>query len=229
MNRELRRADLILCPSTFVQETLIENGLPESKCLIQPFGVDTKIFLPRQRLPSNPRFICVGTICLRKGHQYLFRAFELVKQRFPDAELICVGQYKTDFRIEWPRWAGTFRHITHLPHSDLAALLQTCTAFVFPSQEEGFARVLTEAMAAGLPILASHQSGATTLVEDGVEGIIIRAQDPRHIADAMVRVASDTKLNRKMGEAALQKGAEKNTWQDYGDRLLDAYARKLSC
>jgi len=229
MNRELRRADLILCPSTFVQETLIENGLPKNKCLIQPFGVDTNIFLSRQVVPSHPRFICVGTICLRKGHQYLFRAFELVKQLLPDAELICVGPYKTDFRSERPRWAGTFRHITHLPHSDLAALLHTCTAFVLPSQEEGFARVLSEAMAAGLPILASHESGATTLVKDGVEGIIIKAQDPRHIADAMVRVASDPELNRKMGEAALQKGAKKNTWQDYGDRLLDAYARKLSC
>ena len=228
ISRELRRADLILCPSTFVRETMIENGLPQNKCLIQPFGVDTKIFLPRQRLPSNPRFICVGTICLRKGHQYLFRAFELVKQRFPDAELICVGQYKTDFRRERPKWKGTFHHIPHLSHTDLATLLQTCTAFVFPSQEEGFARVLSEAMAAGLPILASHQSGATTLVEDGIEGIIIRAQDPRHIANAMIQVFLDPDLNRKMGEAALQKGATKNTWQDYGDRLLDAYLGKLS-
>ena len=229
MRQELELADLILCPSIFVRETMIENGLPENKCLIQPFGVDTSTFLPRQSVPIKPRFICVGTICLRKGHQYLFRAFELVKKRLPDAELICVGQYKTDFRSERPRWAGTFRHITQLPHSDLAALLQTCTAFVLPSQEEGFARVLSEAMAAGLPILASHQSGATTLVEDGVEGIIIKAQDPQHIADAMIRVAADPELNRKMGEAALQKGAKKNTWQDYADRLLDAYARKLSC
>jgi glycosyltransferase involved in cell wall biosynthesis len=229
MRQELEMADLILCPSTFVRETMIENGLPENKCLIQPFGVDTKVFLPRQRLPSKPRFICVGTICLRKGHQYLFRAFELVKKRLPDAELICVGQYKTDFRHERPRWEGTFRHIPHLSLADLATLLQSCTAFVFPSQEEGFARVLPMAMAVGLPIIASHQSGATTLVKDGVQGIIIRAQDPQHIADAMVRIASDPKLNQKMGEASLQKGATKNTWQDYGDRLLDAYARKLSC
>lgn len=229
MRQELEMADLILCPSTFVRETMIENGLPENKCLIQPFGVDTKVFLPRQNPPKKPLFICVGTICLRKGHQYLFRAFELVKKLLPDAELICVGQYKTDFRCERQRWEGTFRHIPHLSHADLAALLQTCTAFVFPSQEEGFARVLSEAMAAGLPILASHQSGATTLVDDGVEGIIIRAQDPQHIADAMIRVAADPKLNQRMGEASLQKGATKNTWQDYGDRLLDAYPRKLSC
>jgi len=72
------------------------------------------------------------------------------------------------------------------------------------------------------------QSGATTLVEDGVEGIIIRAQDLQHIADTMARVTSGPKLSREIGEAALQKSAAENTWQDYGDRILDAYLGKLS-
>jgi glycosyltransferase involved in cell wall biosynthesis len=166
---------------------------------------------------------------LRKGHQYLFRAFELVKKRLPDAELICVGQYKTDFRRERQRWEGTFRHIPHLSHTDLASLLQSCTAFVFPSQEEGIARAQIEALAVGLPVIGTHEGGATTLVRDGIEGCIVRGRDSRHIADAMIQVFLDPELNRKMGEAALQKGATKNTWQDYGDRLLDTYARKLSC
>ena len=108
-------------------------------------------------------------------------------------------------------------------------MLQKCTAFVFPSQEEGFARVISEAMGAGLPIIASHESGATTLVHDGIEGFIVRGRDPQHIADAMIRVALDPELNLKMGKAAVEKGATKNSWQDYGDRLLDVYARKLSC
>jgi glycosyltransferase involved in cell wall biosynthesis len=165
----------------------------------------------------------VGTICLRKGHQYLFRAFAEVKKQLPAAELICVGNVKTDFRKEWPHWRGTFTHIPHLPHAELAKLLQTCTAFVFPSQEEGFARAIVEAMAVGLPIIASPESGATTLVDDGVEGFIVRGNDPPAIAAAMLRVAQDPELCRRLGEAAHKKGAVKNTWQDYGDRLLNAY------
>jgi len=228
MNRELDRADLILCPSTFVKDTMISNGIVEAKCFVNPFAVDTQLFNPRSLIPITPKFICVGTICVRKGYQYLFRAFELVKRRLPEAELICVGQYKTDFRRERPRWDGTFRHIPHLSHSDLGALLQTCTAFVFPSQEEGFARVLSEAMGAGLPIIASYESGATTLVRDGKEGFIVRGRDPQHLAEAMTRVALDPELNLKMGKAALEKGATKNTWQDYGNRLLDEYGKRLS-
>jgi glycosyltransferase involved in cell wall biosynthesis len=228
MNRELERADLILCPSAFVRETMLTNGLPTEKCFVNPFGVDTTVFEKRENVPAKPRFACVGTICLRKGHQYLFQAFAHVKKQLPDAELICVGDVKTDFRKEWPKWRGTFTHVHHLPHQELAGLLQTCTAFVFPSQEEGFARVISEAMAAGLPILASHESGATTLVADGVEGFIVHGRDPRHIADSMIRLANDRDLNRKMGEAARQKGAAKNTWQDYGDRLLAEYQKRLS-
>ena len=207
---------------------MLANGIPAEKCLVNPIGADVSIFKLRETVPTKPRFISVGTICLRKGHQYLFRAFELVKKELPGAELICAGSVKTDFRKEWPKWQGTFTHIPHLPHDQLAKLLQTCTAFVFPSLEEGFARSIVEAMAVGLPIIASHESGATTLVVDGVEGVIVRGRDPQQIAEAMLRVARDSELCRHMGEAAHKKGAIKNTWQDYGDRLLAEYARRLN-
>jgi glycosyltransferase involved in cell wall biosynthesis len=227
MNRELERADLILCPSVFVRDSMVANGIRAEKCFINPFGADVSIFQQRKVISPTPKFIAVGTICVRKGHQYLFRAFELVKRQLPEAELICVGDLKTDFRKEWPRWQGTFTHITHLPHVELARLLQTCTAFVFPSLEEGFARAVVEAMAVGLPIIASPESGASTLVEDGAEGFIVLGRDPQHIAEAMLRVARDPELCRRMGEAAHKKGAVKNTWQDYGDRLLAEYAIRL--
>lgn len=228
MNRELERADVVLCPSSFVRDTMVLNGIAAEKCFINPFGVDTSVFRPRATVPEKIRYVIIGTVTVRKGHQYLFRAFEKVKKVFPDAELVCVGELKTDFRREWPKWRSTCTYFPHLTHAELAKLLSTCTAFVLPSLEEGFARVLSEAMAAGLPILASYESGATTLIEDGVEGFIVRARDPQHIADAMIRVAADRGLNQTMGAAAHQKGAAKNTWLDYGDRLLAEYARRLN-
>ena len=228
MNRELELADLIIVQSSFCKESMLWNGIPAEKIMVNPMGVDTSIFKPRKQVPAKPRFIAVGTICLRKGHQYLFRAFEKVKQQLPEAELICVGDYKTDFRRERPKWAGTFTHYPNLSHPELAKLLQTCTAFVFPSQEEGIARAQIEALAAGLPVIGTHEGGASTLVQDGVEGFIVRGRDPQHIADAMLRVANDPSLCQRMGEAAFTKGAVKNTWQDYGDRLLAAYTQRLN-
>lgn len=228
MNRELERADLILCPSRFVFESMLMNGIPESKCFLNPFGVDTSIFRPRPAVPAKPRYICVGTIRLLKGHQYLFRAFQIVKQKLPEAELVLVGRYYPDFHVEKARWRGTFTHFPSLTHPKLAELLQTCSAFVLPSTQEGLARVIPEAMAAGLPVIASYESGATTLVDDGAEGFIIRPREPEHIAAAMIKVATDTELNRRMGEAAWRRGAAQNSWQDYGDRLLAEYTARLN-
>lgn len=227
MNCELERADLVLCPSTFVRDTMVQNGIAEEKCFVSPFGVNTSVFAKRTSLPTQARFVCVGTICLRKGHQYLFRAFQQLMSRLPGAELVCVGDVKCDFRREWPKWRNQVRHIESMSHPQLAALLQSATAFVFPSLEEGFARVLTEAMGAGLPIIATHESGASTLVENGVQGIMVPARRIDKLTEAMHQVATDHRLNLRMGEAAYEVGARRNTWQDYGDRLLAEYERRL--
>jgi glycosyltransferase involved in cell wall biosynthesis len=228
MNRELERADFLIVQSEFCKESMIENGIPAEKVFVNPMGVDTATFKKRTTVPVKPRFICVGMICVRKGHQYLFRAFQIVKKHIPEAELVCVGGYKPDFQKEKSRWEGTFTHHPHLSHAELSELFQTCTAFVFPSQEEGIARAQVEALASGLPVIGTHPGGTTTLVKDGVEGFIVRNHDIHGLADAMIRLAQDRVLNQRMGEAAYEKGAVKNTWQDYGDRLLAEYEQRLS-
>jgi len=145
-----------------------------------------------------------------------------------EAELICVGDYKSDFRKERPKWEGTFVHRERLTHAEIAALLNHCTAFVFPSQEEGIARAQIEAMACALPIVGTHEAGTTTVVDDGTEGLIVPGRDPKHIAAAMIRLGQDRDLNQRMGDAAYKKVAANNSWQDYGDRLLNRYSELIA-
>lgn len=228
INREIEMADIVLCPSSFVRDTMILNGIPPEKCFVSHFGVNTEIFRKRESLPKNPRFISVGSLTVRKGQQYLFRAFQKVKEALPDAELICVGGLRPDFKDEMKKWKGTFTHYDGVPHTELARMLAECTAFVLPSLEEGFARVLSEAMAVGLPILASYESGATTVVRDGVEGIIIQPRNIQAMTDAMLRMALHPEENSAMGDAAYLAGGKSNTWADYTKRLLDEYARHLA-
>ena len=227
VNRELEMADMILCPSTFVRDTMVMNGIPHEKCFISHFGVNTSIFKPRQKIPLAPTFVCVGTICLRKGHQYLFRAFKKVKEQMPNARLICIGIVRPDFKKEWELWKDTFEHHQHLDHSELADLLTTASAFVFPSMEEGFARVLSEALAVGLPIITTHESGGTTVIRDQEEGLIVRARDVEGLTSAMIRLASDPDLCAEMGGKALLIGSCSNTWADYTLRLYNEYVRRL--
>jgi starch synthase len=227
MNREFERADIVVAQSKFCKESMIMNGIPADKIVVNLMGVDLSIFSRRVAVPNTVRFICVGTICLRKGHQYLFRAWEIVKRELPDAELICVGPYKRDFRKERPKWEGKFIHHRHVAQTEVARLLQTCTAFVFPSQEEGIARAQVEALACGIPVIGTHEGGTTTVVDDGLEGFIVRGRDPAHIADAMIRIGRDRGLNERMGDAAYRRVATQNSWQQYGDRLLVRYAEAL--
>jgi glycosyltransferase involved in cell wall biosynthesis len=139
--------------------------------------------------------------------------------------LVCAGEFLADFKREKARWDGTFTHYPALTHSALAALLRECSAFVLPSNEEGFARAIIEAMGSGLPIIATHQSGATTLVENEVHGLIVNGRNIDELASAMLRLAKDTVLNEKMGKAAYQRGARLNSWGDYAERLLTIYTK----
>ncbi|MEP6669445.1 MAG: hypothetical protein ABJF10_09850, partial [Chthoniobacter sp.] len=72
------------------------------------------------------------------------------------------------------------------------------------------------------------EGGATTLVRDGVEGFIVPGRDTLQIAEAMLKVANDPGLNERMGKAAHEAGSRQNTWQDYGDRLLAEFRRRLN-
>lgn len=228
VNRELEMADMILCPSLFVRDTMVQNGIPSEKCFISHFGVDTSVFKPRQVLPSEPVFICVGSLCLRKGHQYLFRAFEIVKRSLPNARLICVGGIRPDFLKEWKHWRGICEHHNYMDHSILASKLASATAFVFPSLEEGFARVLSEAMAVGLPIIATYESGASTIVRDGEEGMIVAARNVDALAACMIRAANKPDENLLMGSKSFSAGIQSNTWKDYADRIYREYIRRLN-
>lgn len=227
INREIERADLIVCASTYVRESMLYNGISESKLAVNPFGADLSVFTPRQNLPEKPRFLFVGALTLRKGLQYLLPAFERLKNEFPESELILCGGVYPDFNKLFHGWTHLFTQMQGLGHPEVAKLMRSCTAFVFPSIEEGFARVLSEAMAAGLPIIATHNSGATTMVEDGKQGIIIPARSPDGVFKAMKQLIQNRDQCEAMGQAAALKIAQEGSWASYGKRLLEIYRLHL--
>lgn len=227
-NREIERADVVLCASTYVRDTMLYNGVPESKLAVNPFGVDLETFVAREQVPAKPRFLFVGSLTLRKGLQYLIPAFERLRAEFPDAELILCGTvYSPDFDRLFEKWRHLFTHHRGLPHAELSSLMRSCTAFVFPSIEEGFARVIAEAMASGLPIIATHNSGATTVVEDGKEGIIVPTGSPDAVYQAMQQMIQRPDLCERMGKAAAARMARGGSWADYARRLVEVYARHI--
>lgn len=227
ITQEIQSADMVLCPSEFVRDSMVSHGVDPQKCFVHSFGADLEVFNPRAELPSIPTFITVGSICLRKGHQYLFPAFRALKESFPNARLVCVGEVRPDFQDEWPKWVGTFEHVPHISHADLSHRLRSATGFVFPSLEEGFARVLSEAMASGLPIIATHESGATTVMQHGVHGLVVKPRDEVGLTGAMEQLITDPQLNLHMGLKAFHDIASQNSWEDYTNKLFREYEHRL--
>ncbi len=221
-SKDALRADVVLCPSHWVYDSMTSHGVDPEKCALNPFGVDLELFQERDDLPAFPRFICVGALRLRKGLQYLLPAFDRMLERFPEAELILVGGFHNDFKPVWEKWSQhpNIRHFHNMPHSELCGLLRTCTAFVLPSVEEGFARAIIEAMASALPIVATYESGATTLVEHEKSGVIVPSCDAGAIQKAMEKLAADPDLCKQMGHEAALRGRAGNSWDDYGRRCL---------
>ena len=217
--QDLERADYILCSSLFVRDSMLYNGIQDAKLAVLPYGADVSTFTPSQSATAHPRFIAVGTLTLRKGTTYLLDAMRLVRQAHPEAELLLVGGVHDDMKGIISRWQGEFTHIPSVSHSELSTLLQQSLAFVFPSCEEGFARVLSEAMAAGLPIVATHESGASTVITDGENGFIVPPRQPGLLAERLLQLLEDPILAHRMGAAASSYAKLHGSNENYGVQI----------
>ncbi len=229
MNRELEDADLVLCPSEFVRDTMVMNGIAEQKCVVLPFGVSEtfRARLVRQVPAREPMFVFVGQVGLRKGCQYLFPAFAEVRRQFPAARLVCIGGVLKEFRSFAARYAGVVELAGWQPPERVRDYLGRALAMVMPSVEEGQARVLNEGLAAGLPLIATYESGVTSLIQDGVEGIVVKARRVDQLGAAMKRLLANADEAETMRHSALSKARELGSWTVYAQRLIEIYQDRL--
>ena len=221
---ETNLADLILVPSDYVKETLIENGVAESKIIIVPYGAD----LPKvtsttpKKYNSKIRFIFVGHICQRKGIKYLLEAFS----RFSNAnvELVLVGEIIGGYE-GLKKYRHLFTHIRSVSHAELAELYYSADVFVIPSMHEGSALVVFEALAAGLPVITTLNTGS--IVRDNEEGFIVPICDVDTLFEKMELLSKDSQQRKKMSLKAKER-AKLFTWKAYRLRVAQAIKVYLS-
>jgi glycosyltransferase involved in cell wall biosynthesis len=223
--REHQLATKIIAASSFTKRTLIAHGVPAEKIIINPYGVDLKLFRPpahrRERTPL--RFLFLGSVDARKGAPLLVEAWRRTAMK--NAELLLVGPVTDAERRLIPKLSG-LKVTGKLPHRELPELLRSCDVLVFPSYCEGFAQVLLEAMASGMPVITTEATAGPDLMTDGVEGRIIPSGNLDALIDAMQHFARRPEETEKMSVAA-RLCAERFSWDAYGDRwqeILRAHA-----
>lgn len=221
---EIAACDRLVVDSTFVARSFVERGVsPERIAVITP-GVDLGRFYPaddapRQRQPF--RVVCVGTLTPRKGQHVLLRAWRTA--RLPDAELVLVGPPGRGAAAVVRGFAGTFRHLPRVDNACLRDLLVTASVFVLPSVEDGFAQAPFEAMACGVPVIVTSNSGVADLIEEGVNGFVVPPLDPEAIQIHLETLFRDPDRVVAMGRAALATTRRVGSWPDYVGRMLEQH------
>lgn len=228
LTEEEKAVDALFSPSTFTTSKLIEWGVPEEKIYEIPFGVDTQTFRPRHDraegpvphdgMPSGPiRFAFSGAVSRRKGADSLLRAWKRLDLK--NAELHLYGKVR-DVRGELREAQGVIAH-GHVP---LAQELPKNDVYVFPSTLEGSAKSVYEALACGLPVVTTPDSGS--IVRDEVDGLIVPSGDDDALSHAIRRLYEDPGLRQQLGKSARRR-AEDHTWEAYGRRVWQAYRQLL--
>lgn len=223
---EYAEADCITVPSTFVVNSFTAEGVPAAKLRHLPYGVNLTRFHPAGT-PDPGRFdvLFVGGMSLRKGVQYLVQAYQRIQHPrlsltfagLPDPELIAMLRD----RGLWPEQA---RVIGHVPQPQLKELLSRSHVLVLPSIEEGLALVLAQAMACGCPVVATENTGAADLLEDGTGGFILPIRDVDRLAQRLQLLADQPALRADLSEAAVSRVRALGGWSDYGSRAMTIYS-----
>ena len=221
--QEYETADAILCPSDFVRQTFEDEGFPASRIFTVPYGMTLPAAPPPVELSGDTfRVLYVGQINVRKGLRYLFEAF--AQLHHPKKELWIVGPMtsQTGFQDIVPP-TGT-RFLGVLKGDALARAYQEATVFVLPTVEDGLGLVLGEAMAFGLPLIATAHSGGTNLFHDGEEGFIVPIRASGAIGEKLQQLADDPALLSRMSAAATARAKCLGGWGTAGKMLVDALA-----
>jgi glycosyltransferase involved in cell wall biosynthesis len=190
-------ADYVFAPSTFVRRSFLRHGFEERRVFLYSLPVNLQLFHPSgaPRPPERPLTVLnTGALCLRKGTPYLLEAFRLILKQEPRAVLRLTRSVRNDVRDILHRfadlpidWAPPLNTSIPEEREQFVRRYQTSDVFVLPSIEDGFAFVVAEALACGLPVVTTPNTGASDLIRNGENGEVVPIRDSQAIANAVLK------------------------------------------
>jgi phosphatidylinositol alpha-mannosyltransferase len=182
---------------------------------------------------GRPNILFVGRLEARKGFRHLLRAYPYIKSVVPHARLIVVGAFGDKEKAPFLRYARAqklrgIHFVGYVSPEELPRYYHTATVFCAPNTGfESFGIILLEAMAAGVPIVASDIAGFQTVVEDCREGLLVAPGDDRAIAHALIELLTDPARRAQMSECGKQKAAQ-HDWKLIARRVLAYYQDRIA-
>lgn len=219
------QTDCIIACSNRVREHLTRNvGVNPLKVVVVPNAVDTNVFFPigresalfekvksvRRELGIREGDVVIGSVghlSPQKGQKFLVAAIPLVRARYPRAKFVLVGKPTLRKELqEQARGLGVKEAVRFAGiRGDVPILLNCFDVFVLPSLWEGFGTAIIEALACGVPVVASRVGGIPEIIEHGVDGLLVPAGHARPLAENVIRLLDDSSLRKDMVYRGLRK------------------------
>jgi len=225
---------LVIVPSEVIGRHMIDNfKVPSENIRCIPRSVDLKRFQVKKEESTEPscRISIVGRMTPLKGHKYFLNAMAKVVRFLPFVKIWIIGDVppqKEAYRKELEllaRRLGLVDHVEFLgTRKDVPQLLAQTDVLVMASIEpESFGRVILEAQAVGVPVVATQIGGAVEIIEDGKTGLLVPPRATDEMAHAVMRILNDKRLARQFQIEARKKVEEKYTVDHMSGQTLDVY------
>jgi len=216
LSAEWAEAKRIIVNSQWSKWALTQQGVPANKIRICPLGYQpaTPVIERQYKRQRRLRVLWLGTLCLRKGIVYAIEAARLL-ERHP-VDFTFAGP--VDVRL--PGLPANCTYAGKIARSEIGRLYAAHDIFILPTLSDGFAMTQLEAMAHGLPVIATANCGEA--VEHGISGLVIPDRDAKALADAIMRIGTEEGTLEAMSAAALQRAElfqPERVWQAYQSHL----------
>jgi len=222
MAGESLHADHIIVASGFTKRTMIENGIGAEKIRIVPYGVNHEVFVERKEYKRNNdtlKVLFVGSLNQRKGLSYIASAIKKLQDNSCNIEFIVTGRGIVDKELVLKYGLKNVVIRLNVTREELVSIYQDADVFVFPSLCEGFGHVILEAMATGLPVIATENTAGPDIITDGHDGFIVPVRQVDTLVEKLDHLYHNPDVNCTMGKRAAVT-AKKYTWENFRKGII---------
>jgi len=232
-----RRAHAVVTPTQYVRHQIVNRlGVSDERVYVCPWGAPTwRTIGQHPNVPADGCILFLGTLEPRKNVGALLDAYGLLVSRRPDTPRLVLAGRATNAAADWlsriarAPLAGRVTHLGYVPEAERESLYRSARLLVMPSLDEGFGLPVLEAMAAGVPVVASRRGALPEVLGDA--GALVEPDDAAALADAIERATADEAWARRAAEAGLER-AKLFSWNTSAATLrhafVEAHARRCA-
>lgn len=234
----IAQADQLVAVSRALKESAEVLAQPKREICVIYMGCDTEAFRPnettRERTrkflgvsPQEKIILFIGRLVEAKGIFELVEAFSQLQSRLPKTHLVLLGDDRDRLRLENQVKQKGLNNVVHFigarPHSEMPSWLNAADLLVLPSHNEGLPNVVVEAMACGIPVVATNVGGIPEVIEDKRSGLLIEKGDIHSLASAIEDLLRNDEKRRDMGTHGRSVIEQNFSWSQSAKDLREVY------